>query len=133
MTLAPFYAAPLFVKAHILGALVVVVLTPLQFWGLSKGSLAHRTSGYLWLGAMLVVALSSFYIPSVFAVSFAGFGPIHLLSVFALYSIFTAIRYARAGNIRGHRLTLIGLAIGFWIAGVFTLVPPRMMWRIVAG
>ncbi len=134
MTLAPFYAASLFIKVHISAALLVAALTPLQFWGFRKGSTAHRTVGYLWLGAMLVVSLSSFFIRSIFPVSIAGFGPIHLLSVLALYSIFTAIRYARAQNITGHRKTLTFLAISFWIAGALTFAPEgRIMAWIAAG
>jgi uncharacterized membrane protein len=133
MTLTPFYAAPVFIKVHILAALVVVALTPLQFWGFRKGSLPHRASGYLWLTAMLVVAISSFWVRSTIPFNIAGFGPIHLLSVLALFSIYNAIRHARSGNITGHRKTLVGLSIGFWLAGAFTLIPPRIMGQIITG
>ena len=133
MTLMPFYAAPVFIKVHIIAAIMVVVLTPLQFWGFRKGSLAHRGAGYLWLVAMVVVAISSFWISTHLPFNLAGFSPIHLLSVLALVSVFNAIRYARAGNITGHRKTLIALSVGFWIAGAFTLFPPRIMGQIFAG
>ena len=134
MTLAPFYAATPFIKVHILAALTVATLTPFQFWGFRKGSLAHRTTGYIWLGAMLVVAISSFCIHSSgVPVRIGPYSVIHLLSVLALVSIWQAIRFARSGNIIGHRKTLIYLAIGFWIAGAFTLAPERIMGRIVFG
>jgi len=134
MTLAPFYAATPFIKVHILAALTVAVLTPLQFWGFRKGSRAHRTTGYIWLGAMLIVAISSFWIPTAgIPLRIGPYSVIHLLSVLALVSIWQAIRFARAGNITGHRKTLIYLAIGFWIAGAFTLAPERIMGRIVFG
>lgn len=133
MTLAPFYSAPFIIQVHILAALTVASLTPLQLAGFRKGSLPHRTAGYIWLGAMLVVAISSFWIRSAFPFSVAGFSPIHLLSILALFSVFNAIRYARAGNITGHRKTLVALSIGFWIAGAFTLFPPRIMAQIVTG
>ncbi|OYU50056.1 MAG: hypothetical protein CFE31_00375 [Rhizobiales bacterium PAR1] len=132
MTLAPFYAAPVFIKVHIIAALTVASLTPLQFWGFRKGSLPHRASGYLWLGAMLVVAISSFWIrASGLEPRLGPFSFIHLLSVLALFSIYTAIRHARAGNIIGHRKTLIALSIGFWIAGVLTFTPDRIMGQII--
>jgi uncharacterized membrane protein len=133
MTLAPFYAAPDFIKVHILAALVVAALTPLQFWGFRKGSLPHRITGFVWLGAMVVVAISSFWIRSTIPLSIAGFGPIHLLSILALVSVWQAIRYARGGNITGHRKTLTFLSISFWVAGVFTLIPPRIIGQIIVG
>jgi uncharacterized membrane protein len=131
MTLAPFYAAPIFVKVHMVAAMVVVVLTPVQFWGLRKGSLAHRISGYLWLAGMLVVAISSFWITSTFGLSIWGFSPIHLFSIIAPYFVFRIIRTARAGALAAHRGHVRGLAIGFWIAGLFTLIPPRVLGRMI--
>ncbi len=133
MTLAPFYAAPLHIKAHILAALVVVGLSPLQFWGFRKGTILHRVSGYLWMAAMVTVALSSFLISSTFPVRIGPFGPIHLLSVLALFSVVRAILYARAHNVTGHRQTLVGLSIGFWAAAAFTLLPSRLMGAIFFG
>ena len=133
MSLAPFYAAPWLVKAHILSALVVATLSAFQFWILRKGSAAHKLSGYIWLTAMVGVAGTSFWIPSHFHFSIAGFGLIHALSVAALFSVAAAIRFARQGRIEAHRKTLTYLAISFWIAGLFTLLPPRILGRIVFG
>lgn len=130
MTLAPFYAAPIFVKIHILAALVVAALTPLQFWGFRKGSLPHRVSGYIWLCGMLIVAVTSFWITSNLSLNIGGFSLIHGLSVFTFFSAFMIARHARAGRISAHRGYVTGLAIGFWIAGAFTLIPPRIMGRI---
>jgi uncharacterized membrane protein len=133
MSLAPFYAAPIFVKIHMLAALGAALLTPFQFWGFRKGSLAHRASGYVWLVCMLVVAVSSFWITSHLALNIGGFSPIHLFSILAPYSIVRIIQTARAGQVMAHRGHVRGLAIGFWIAGLFTLVPPRILGRIVFG
>jgi uncharacterized membrane protein len=133
MTLAPFLAAPAHIQSHILAALLVVALTPLQFFGLRKGSPLHRATGYIWLLAMVVVALTSFFIRTNLPFSVAGFSPIHLLSVLALFSVFNAIRLARAHKISAHRKTLIYLTISFLIAGAFTLIPGRIMGSIVWG
>jgi uncharacterized membrane protein len=133
MTLEPFYAAPLFVKAHIVAASVVAALTPLQFWSFRKGSFWHRVSGYSWLMAMVAVAATSFLIETKFRLNLFGFSLIHVLSVFTLAMIPLAFIYARVGNLRGHRFTVIGMATGFWIAGAFTLLPPRIMHAIVFG
>lgn len=133
MTLAPFYAAPGHIQTHIVAALVVAGLSPLQFWGFRKGSLPHRVSGYLWMAAMLVVAISSFWIRPDAPFHFYGFGPIHLLSLLALYSVVMTLRAARRGDIEAHRKGLRGLSIGFWLAAAFTLMPPRIMHQIVFG
>jgi uncharacterized membrane protein len=133
LTLAPFLAAPPHIQSHILAAMLVLALTPVQFFGPRKGSAAHRAAGYVWLFAMLIVALTSFFIRSSLPVSLAGFSPIHLLSVLALFSIVTAIRHAQAHRISAHRKTLIYLTIGFLIAGAFTLTPDRIMGRIAFG
>lgn len=131
MTLAPFYAAPLFIKTHILAALVVAALSPLQFWGFRQGSLPHRVSGFLWISAMVVVAVSSFWIRTDFPLQVFGYGPIHLLSLLALYSVTAALIYVRQGRFDEHRKALRGLSIGFAIAGAFTFVPPRIMAQII--
>lgn len=133
MTLAPFYAAPLTIKLHILAAMTVVAVTPLQFWGFRKGSDAHRMAGRIWLVAMLVVAVTSFFIQSTFRLSFAGFGLIHLLSVLTIYTCTTAWLAARQHRVNQHRLALISMTVSFLVAGAFTFLPSRIMYRIVAG
>lgn len=131
MSLAPFYAAAPHIKVHILAAMLVIGLTPLQFWGFRKGSMPHRVAGYFWLGAMLAVAGTSFWIRSHFSFSVLGFSPIHLLSVWAIVSVGMAIHFARIRRISTHRKVLIGLSTGFWVAGAFTLIPPRIMGMIL--
>ncbi|MCZ8374357.1 MAG: DUF2306 domain-containing protein [Beijerinckiaceae bacterium] len=133
MTLAPFYAAPLFVKLHILAALLVVGLTPFQFVGFRKGSPGHRLTGRLWLLAMIAVALTSLTIASRFRFSLAGFGLIHLLSLLTLASCYSAWHAARGHAVERHRQILIGLTASFFMAGAFTFLPGRIMHRIVAG
>ena len=130
MTLAPFFAAPGHVQVHLVAALVVMALTPLQFLGFRKGSMPHRISGYGWLAAMLVVAISSFSITNLIGPSAGGYGVIHLLSLAAIFSSVMIVIHARAGRVIAHRAYVKGLTIGFFIAGIFTLVPPRLMTRI---
>lgn len=133
MNLAPFVAAPAHIQTHILAALMVLVLTPVQFFGPRKGSPLHRLLGAFWLSAMVVVAGTSFLIRSNLAVSFHGFSPIHLLSILALVSVAAALWQARGHRVAAHRQTLIWLTAGFLIAGAFTLAPTRIMGRIVFG
>ncbi len=130
---SPFFAAPLVIQIHILAALAVAALTPFQFWGFRKGSLAHRISGYAWLFAIVTVALSSFGIYSHSPLSFKGFSVIHVLSIFALITSVRIVLSARRGALSAHFRHVRGLTIGFWIAGAFTFLPSRIMGQIARG
>lgn len=133
MNFAPFLAAPAAVQIHILAALVVLLLTPLQFAGFRKGSTPHRLSGYLWVLGMGVLAFSSFFIRAEVGPSVAGFGFIHALSIMILLLIIRVIAKARAGDIGAHKRAVTLAAISFGVAGALTLLPPRIMARIVLG
>jgi uncharacterized membrane protein len=133
MSLAPFYAASLPVKLHILAALMVIVLTPAQFFGFRKGSSLHRGFGRAWLIAMLIVAITSLFITSRFRWSFMGFGFIHLLSVLTLWTCVTAWLAARRHDVHWHRFALLAMTASFVLAGAFTFLPARIMHQIVLG
>ena len=133
MSLAPFYAASLPVKLHILAAFMVIVLTPLQFFGFRKGSNLHRGFGRAWLIAMLTVAITSLFITSRFRWSFMGFGLIHLRSALTLWTCVTAWLAARRHQVQRHRLALLAMTASFLVAGAFTFLPSRIMHQIVLG
>ncbi|MCU0819219.1 MAG: DUF2306 domain-containing protein [Beijerinckiaceae bacterium] len=129
----PFFAAPLVIQIHIIAALIVAFVTPFQFWGFRKGSRPHRVAGYAWLTAIVVVALTSFGIYSQSPLSIKGFSLIHLLSIVTLVTSARIVLTARRGAVEAHFRNVRGLAIGFWIAAVFTLLPSRIMGQIVRG
>jgi len=63
-----------------------------------------------------------------------GLRPIHLLSISALATLPLGLWYARRHNVRGHKLTMLGLFGGaLLVAGPFTLAPGRLMHRVVFG
>ena len=120
---------PGIVWAHLVTVLVALVLTP---WMLlrPRGTKTHRLLGKIWLGLMIIAALSSFFIHTIDLL--LGFSPIHLLSAYVLYGSWAAIRAARAHRIREHRLNVIGMYIGgIVVAGGFTLLPGRLMHAVV--
>lgn len=130
---APFHDAPLIIQVHILASLLAAALMPVQFLGFRKGSLAHRLTGYGWLGAMVAVAVSSFGIVSKSSIAIAGLGVIHLLSITTLFATAYIVFSARRGAIIAHRKAVQSLSIAFAIAGLFTLMPSRIMGQIVRG
>ena len=90
----------------------------------------HKTLGYIWVIAMVVVALSSFFIHS-FAV-IGPFSPLHVLAVFTLWSLWRGIASARAGRIAAHRATFRGLYwYGLLIAGLANFLPDRRINQVV--
>jgi uncharacterized membrane protein len=131
MNFAPLTQAPLAIQLHAYAALAAFVLGAVQLAGV-KGTLQHRTLGYTWVGLMLVVALSSFWIQDMRV--WGPWSPIHLLSIFALAMLPLGVYYARHHKIRGHQATMLGLFAGaLVVAGIFTLVPSRIMHRVLFG
>lgn len=60
MILTPVTAASPVIQLHLLGALIALGLGAVQL-ALAKGTAPHRLLGYIWVGMMTVVALSSFF------------------------------------------------------------------------
>ena len=131
MSLAPLLNAPLAIQLHAFAAMSAFVLGIVQFTA-PKGTLPHRTVGFIWLALMLTVALSSFWIHEIRV--WGPWSPIHLISIYVLIMIPTAIYFARTHKIRGHARTVIGMFLGgLVIAGLFTLVPGRIMHAVAFG
>ena len=84
---------------HALAAFAAVIIGALQLW-MRKGGRVHRIMGYIWVALMAVVALSSFFIHELRIVG--AFSPIHLLSIFTLWSLYMAIRAAKDRRINAH-------------------------------
>lgn len=123
--------APNPIPVHALLAIFAVVAGAIQF-ALPKGTGLHRTLGYAWVGSMFVVAVSSFFINEFRWVG--PFGPIHLLSVLVLYSLFSGIRSARRHDIASHKKTMsILYFLSLLVAGAFTFMPGRLMYQVLFG
>ncbi len=60
---------------HSAAALVALLLGAWQLWA-AKGTGGHRVLGYVWVGLMMLVAVSSFWIHQIN--QFMGFSVIHL-------------------------------------------------------
>lgn len=131
MHLAPLLAAPIVVQIHTLAALALFPLTATLFT-LPRGDRRHRLMGWSWVILMTTVALSSFAIHQLQLLG--PFSPIHLLSVLALFGMYQAIHAARHKDIRNHRRHMVSLTWGALIvAGVFTLLPGRILFRVLTG
>lgn len=131
MSLAPLLNASFAIQLHAFAALAAFALGLVQF-ARRKGTFSHRTFGWIWVGLMLVVAVSSFWISEIKL--WGSWSPIHLLSVFTLINLPLAVWMARRHRVTAHRYWMIGIFAGaLMIAGIFTFVPGRIMHAVIAG
>ena len=129
MDLTPLTHAPLPIQLHAYAALGAFALGTVQLLGI-KGTTRHRALGYTWAALMLIVAISSFWIHDMRI--WGPWSPIHLLSILTLLMLPLGLWYAHNHRVRGHRLTMTGLFLGaLVIAGMFTLVPGRIMHKVL--
>jgi uncharacterized membrane protein len=104
------------VLAHLVSVMLALPLGISQLV-LPKGTLRHRTVGYIWLGLMTFTALVS---------------PIHLFSVLTLVFVPVIAIRARRGEVAKHRGAVLGVIIGgLVIAGLFTFLPHRALGVLV--
>jgi len=131
MMLAPLLEAAPAVPLHAFAAMAAFVLGIVQF-AAPKGTLPNRTVGWIWVALMAVVAASSFWIHQIRLVG--PFSPIHLLSIFTLLMLPLAIWRAHTHRVAAHRVMMILIFAGaLVIAGLFTLLPGRIMHQVVFG
>ena len=131
MSLAPLLDAMAPIPLHAFAAMAAFVLGVVQF-AAPKGTLPHRTLGWIWVALMAVVAASSFWIHQIRLVG--PWSPIHLLSIFVLITVPLAVWRAHQHRVADHRRIMISVFSGaLVIAGLFTLLPGRIMQAVVFG
>lgn len=131
MTLDPLLSAAPAIQIHAACAILAIALT-IAIFTARRGTRLHRVMGRIWVAALALVALSSFWITELR--TWGPFSPIHLLSVYTLVQLYIAVWAARTGNIERHRASMKGIAFGaLVIAGALTLIPGRTMYRVLLG
>ena len=131
MSLAPLLEPAPTIPLHAFAVMAAFLLGLVQF-AAPKGTLPHRTLGWIWVALMAVVAISSFWIHTIRLVG--PFSPIHLLSIFTLVVLPLAVWRARTHRVADHRRMMTFIFAGaLVIAGLFTLLPGRIMHQVVFG
>ena len=119
------------IPLHAIAAMMAVILGGIQLY-MKKGGAIHKLLGRIWVGLMLVVSLSSFFIHKIKL--WGAYSPIHLLSMWTLFSLGLAIYFVRVGNIKRHKQVMLALyGFALILTGFFTLMPGRVMHQIVFG
>jgi uncharacterized membrane protein len=131
MSLTPLLNAAPVVQIHAFVALAAFVLGLVQL-AAPKGTIPHRTVGWTWVVLMTLIAVSSFWIHGFRIIG--PFSPIHLLSIFTLAMLPLAVWHARRHRVERHRKAMTSIFVGAMvIAGLFTLLPGRIMHDVVFG
>ena len=106
-----------------------VPLAMIQF-AMPKGTLPHRTIGYVWCGLLTVAAIVSFAMHEITG----GFSPPHAFSIFTLVAVPLIAYFGSMGRRRWHRFMVMSLVAIMIIAGLLTFAPGRaigsMFWAI---
>ena len=129
MTLEPLINSAIPISHHTVAGVLASLVGAAQLW-LTKGTVLHRRLGYVWVGLIVFVALTGFFI---FETGVAP--PFNYLSkplsALVLVMLWWGIRLARAGKIKEHRQTMIQL---FWLTmliGLLTIQPRRIVHQIL--
>jgi uncharacterized membrane protein len=131
MTLAPLLNASPIIQIHAFAAMGAFALGLVQF-AAPKGTLPHRTIGWIWVTLMAIIAISSFWIHGIRILG--PFSLIHLLSIFTLVMLPLAVLAAHRHDVKRHRKAMISIFLGaLVIAGAFTFVPGRIMHAVAVG
>ena len=131
MSLAPLIDAAPAIPVHAFAAMAAFGLGLVQL-AAPKGTLPHRALGWIWVGLMLTVAVSSLWIHEIRLLG--PWSPIHLLSIFVLVMVPLAVWQAHRHRVADHRRIMVSLFTGaLVIAGLFTLLPGRIMHAVVFG
>ena len=133
MSLAPLLNAAPAIQVHAFAAMAAFALGAVQL-AAPKGTLPHRTIGWIWvvLILMVIVATTSFWIHELRV--WGPWSPIHLIAIFTLATLPLAVIHARHHRIVSHRNAMIAIFTGaLVIAGLFTFVPGRIMYEVAFG
>lgn len=115
---------PLLVS-HLLAALVALPLGGYQLFRPTKGDPRHVLLGRVWVGLMLWVAITSYWIRDI---RDGQLSLLHILSTVTLVTITLGVLSARRGNVAAHRGNMRGSWLG--LCGAFigaVAVPDRVI------
>lgn len=131
MSLEPLTSASAVIQIHAWAAMFAVALGLGMLWR-RKGTPSHRWSGRVWLVAMLVTVLSSFFIHQLR--TWGPWSPIHILSLVTLVLMIRAYVAIRRRNVALHlELMKATYYNALLLATFFTFLPGRIMHDVVFG
>ena len=117
------------IPLHAIIAMIAIILGGIQL-SMKKGGAIHKLLGRIWVGLMMFVAITSFFIHEINL--WGAYSPIHLLSLWTIFILGVGVYYARVGNIKRHKQVMIATYfLALILTGFFTLYPGRIMHQIL--
>jgi len=124
MSLTPLLNAAPHIQVHAFAAMAAFALGVVQL-AAPKGTLPHRTLGWIWVALMLLISGSSFLIHG--NRMWGPFGPIHILSVFTPIMLVVGVLAARRHRVRAHKMTMIFIFSGALVVAGRILEADRIL------
>ncbi|MFN3970529.1 MAG: DUF2306 domain-containing protein [Gemmobacter sp.] len=131
MTLDPVLQSGPVIALHTGAALTAFAAGPVAILRRQR-DMVHKTAGYLWVGAMVVTALTAL---GIFELRLIGpLSPIHALVVVTLIMLWRGVAAIRGRRVVDHARTMVQLYLyAMGVAGLFTLLPGRRMNAVLFG
>ncbi len=128
--LAAFSEASVMIQIHVVAAMSALLLGVVQLVA-PKGTLPHRTLGYVWALLMVTTALTAIFIREI---NGGDFSFIHIFVPLTFLGLFGVIANARKMQTDKHRNAVMGLFFGaLMLPGLFAFMPGRLMWQMAFG
>ena len=138
MSLQPLLDAPWVIQVHAFSAMAAFILGVVQFTA-PKGTLPHKTIGFVWILLMAAIAVSSIFVrpalhPGISVTQW--FSWIHIFTVITAIGLLGGTAFLLRGgpNLKKHKGPFLGIFIGgLIIAGGFAFLPGRIMHEVAFG
>lgn len=115
---------PLVIWGHLATVMLALVLTPVMLLR-PRGDRPHRILGMIWVAAMVLTAVESFFVRFT---NHGRFSVIHIISAYVVIAAPLLWWSARNHRIASHRRQVRGMVTGaLLIAGFFTLPFGRLL------
>ncbi|WP_281351270.1 DUF2306 domain-containing protein [Maribacter luteus] len=118
----------------------LVTVVPCFFIGtmlllIKKGTYIHINFGRIYMILMVITAVITLFMPAEVGPRFLNhFGYIHSFSFLTIYTVPTAYRAIKKGNVKSHKRKMVLLYFGaILIAGGFTFTPGRYLHQLFFG
>lgn len=128
--LALFTAQPFVLQLHILAAAGAISLGAIAMLS-RKGQTFHRVIGWLWVGLMMTIAVSSLFISGI---NGGRWSFLHLFAGWVIVFCPLALLAARYHHVARHRALMMLMFYGsLLVTGALAFLPGRLMWRLFFG
>lgn len=128
MSLDPILEASLAVQLHFVTVVPAFALGTWLIFASRKGAKPHRTLGAVYLALMTITATAAIFVQELNPGHFIW---LHAFVALTYWSVFRALWSIRRKRIDLHKRAMLGLYIGgLLIAGGFTFLPGRVMYRM---